>query len=256
MHQYFVGKNILTFSSLDSTNDYSRQLIENKNVDDGTVVWTRSQKKGRGYAGNVWESKDGENLTFSIILRPAFLDAVEQFMISMVISLGIVDYLDEIIDNVSIKWPNDIYTGKNKIAGILIENFIMENKITNSIIGIGLNINQVNFGENLTNPISIRQITFKRYNLRNSLGKVCEKIDYRYGQLKKGEKANLRKQYTNRLLNLNRNCSYKADNKTFTGQILGVDEFGRLVVETEKDGTRHFDLKEVVFLDLFNDSSD
>jgi BirA family transcriptional regulator, biotin operon repressor / biotin---[acetyl-CoA-carboxylase] ligase len=250
MHQYFVGKNILTFSSLDSTNDYSRQLIDNKNVDEGTVVWTRSQKKGRGYAGNVWESKDGENLTFSIILRPEFLDAAEQFMLSMVTSLGIVDYLDEIIDNVSIKWPNDIYAGNHKIGGILIENFILENRITNSIIGIGLNINQVSFGENLINPVSIRQITFKRYNLRNCLSKVCEKIDYRYCQLRKGEKENLRKKYTNRLLNLNRKCNYRADNKIFMGQIRGVDKFGRLVIETEEDGARNFDLKEVVFLDL------
>jgi BirA family transcriptional regulator, biotin operon repressor / biotin---[acetyl-CoA-carboxylase] ligase len=249
MHQDFVGKNIMVFRSLDSTNDYSRQLIADQNIDDGTVIWTQFQKKGRGYADNMWESKDGENLTFSIILRPGFLDAADQFLLSMAVSLGIVDFLDGIINNVFIKWPNDIYAGKHKIAGILIENFILENTITNSIIGIGLNINQVNFGKNLTNPISIRQITSSTYDLRDCLEKLCEKIDKRYSQLKNGEKAKIREQYTDRLLNLNTTCRYRTDNYTFTGQVRGVDEFGRLAIETEKNGTRHFDLKQVVFLD-------
>jgi BirA family transcriptional regulator, biotin operon repressor / biotin---[acetyl-CoA-carboxylase] ligase len=249
MHQDFVGKNILVFRSLDSTNDYSRQLITDQGIDDGTVIWASFQKKGRGYADNLWESKAGENLTFSIIFRPDFLDAADQFMLSMVISLGIVDFLDEIINNVIIKWPNDIYAGKNKIAGILIENFIQENTITNSIIGIGLNINQINFGKNLTNPISIRQITSITYDLRTCLEKLCKKIDHRYIQLKKGEKATIREQYTGRLMNLNTTCRYRADNYTFTGQVRGVDEFGRLAIETENQGIRYFDLKEVVFLD-------
>jgi BirA family transcriptional regulator, biotin operon repressor / biotin---[acetyl-CoA-carboxylase] ligase len=249
MHQNFVGKNILEFKSLDSTNDYSRQLIADKDVDDGTVIWTPSQKKGRGYAGNKWESKDGQNLTFSIILRPDFLVAADQFMLSMVISLGIIDFLDEIISNVNIKWPNDIYADNKKIAGILIENFIMETKILNSIIGIGLNINQVSFSKDAVNPISIRQITASRYDLRTCLEKLCEKIDHRYIQLRNGEKANIREHYTSRLMNLNTSCRYSADNFAFTGMIRGVDEFGRLVIETENSGTRHFDLKEVVFLD-------
>ena len=250
MHQDFVGKNILTLQSLDSTNDYCKQLSENKNVNDGTVVRAISQKRGRGYSNNSWESEGGKNLTFSIILYPDFLDAADQFCISMIVSLGVTDFLKEHISGVFIKWPNDIYVGSSKIAGILIENFIMETNITSSIAGIGLNINQESFGNHLPNPVSLRQITSEKYNLVECLGTVCRKIDWWYNQLKQGETGKIKDHYTNQLLRLNSKHPYKSGNKVFSGYIRGVDNFGRLAMEMENGETTWFGLKQVEFIDL------
>ena len=120
-------------------------LLKKKKLLKGTIVYTNYQSAGQGQSGNKWESEDGKNLLISIVLFPSFIKPADQFHISMTISLGICDFLKRYIPGCSIKWPNDIYVNNDKIAGILIENFILGNKIENTIAGIGLNINQDKF---------------------------------------------------------------------------------------------------------------
>lgn len=245
----FVGKTLLEFPSLDSTNEHCREMVNTCHVEEGTVIWTRRQLKGRGQGRNQWESEDGMNLTFSIILHPLFLKAPDQFLLSMVISLGITGFLKKQLDNVFIKWPNDIYTGNKKIAGILIESSVMENRIRYSITGIGINVNQTCFSDHLPNPVSIKQVTTRTLSLGDCLDQVCLEIEYWYRLLKQGDDQEIRNLYTRSLLWLNEKHTFRKANTLFRAVLRGVDNFGRLALEDEEGFVSHFGQKEVEFID-------
>ena len=117
-----IGSKIERINELGSTNNYAATQLLTKRLQEGTVFVANSQLDGRGQVSNKWESEPGKNLTFSILLFPDFLEIMRQFEISKAISLGVADFLKEHTDQVSIKWPNDIYIGNRKVAGILIEN--------------------------------------------------------------------------------------------------------------------------------------
>jgi BirA family transcriptional regulator, biotin operon repressor / biotin---[acetyl-CoA-carboxylase] ligase len=245
----FVGKTILEFPSLDSTNEHCREMVNTCHVEEGTVIWTRRQLKGRGQGRNRWESEDGMNLTFSIILHPLFLKAPDQFLLSMVISLGIAGFLRNHLDNVFIKWPNDIYTGNKKIAGILIESSVMDNTIRYSITGIGINVNQTRFSGHLPNPASIKQVTARTLPLEDCLDQVCLEIEHWYRRLKHGDDQEIRNLYTRHLLWLNEKHTFRKAGTLFRAIVRGVDNFGRLALEDEEGFVSHFGQKEVEFID-------
>ncbi|MFO7923289.1 MAG: biotin--[acetyl-CoA-carboxylase] ligase [Bacteroidales bacterium] len=248
MEKRIVGKEILKFSSLDSTNDHCRKIAGTSAIDEGTVVWADKQLMGRGQGSNTWESESGQNLTFSIVLYPRFLEASDQFYLSMVASLGLTDFLKEFMKNIYIKWPNDIYAGDRKIAGILIENSVMENRIDNSILGIGININQDSFPKYIPNPVSLKQITGYRAEPGECLEKICRYTDHWYAMLQKEEKTKIKNRYTKHLYGLDQLNRYRKGETIFKAYIRGVDNFGRLALEDDKGETRYFGLKEVEFL--------
>ena len=153
---------IIWLESVDSTNEECRRRISE--IDNLSVVAALSQTSGRGQRGNVWLSEAGKNLTFSIVLKFPATDikselepmlAYDQFVLSEITSLSIVDLLAEHRIEAKIKWPNDIYVGDKKICGMLIENSLRGEWIQHSIIGIGLNVNQRNFDVSLPNPTSM-----------------------------------------------------------------------------------------------------
>ena len=150
-----------------STNSYLNTLCEHEEVPDFTVVWADFQTAGRGQRGNSWESNAGENLTFSYVLHPDFVIAQEQFLLSEIAALAVKETLEEYVEYVSIKWPNDIYWKQKKICGMLIENNLTGISIHRSICGVGININQEVFNGSAPNPISLRQI----------IGRVVDLID-------------------------------------------------------------------------------
>ncbi len=248
MESDFVGKDIIMFNSLESTNEYCKEMLNNREIPEGTVISARWQSEGKGQGDNSWESSAGENLTFSIILHPLFLNISDQFFISMITSLGIADFLRQFTNNVLIKWPNDIFIGNKKIAGILIENSVMDNKITDSIVGIGININQVSFGSHIPNAISLRSIVPEPPPLDNCLESLCKNIDHWYSMLKQDRKEDIKTKYTDRLFRLNQQHLYRERNKIFKGTVTGVDNFGRLALRTQAGRTRYFGLNEVDFL--------
>ena len=141
-------------------------ILKNKNEIEGLVVFSENQTDGKGQRGNSWITERGKNLTFSLFLKPSILIST-QFVLSKIVSLSIVDFLMEMgVKDVKIKWPNDIYCGDKKIAGILIENTISEGKINNCIVGIGLNVNQVNFDSSIQNATSLKlELGFESINL-------------------------------------------------------------------------------------------
>lgn len=141
----FTGKNLIQLNQTDSTNIHLTQLAQDNNLPEGTVVNAAFQTHGKGQRNNSWEAEKGMNITFSVLYKPHFLPLSKHFLLSKAISLGVFDYLNCICAEVKVKWPNDIYVGNKKIAGILIENSIKGNNIYQSVIGIGININQSNF---------------------------------------------------------------------------------------------------------------
>ncbi|WP_282015077.1 biotin--[acetyl-CoA-carboxylase] ligase [Marinifilum flexuosum] len=243
----FTPQLIIRKNEINSTNNFALELIKSANPAAGTVVLTLNQTKGRGQQTNSWESESGKNLTISIILRPEFLPIPDQFHISMVISLGVYDYLKEYLDDVLIKWPNDIYVGDKKIAGILIEHSIMGSVLSTSVCGIGLNINQRKFVSDAPNPISLSNCTNQEYDLETELSNLLGKIENRYFQLEDGDKKQLEKDYLDTLYWMNETHTYEDKNGVFKGKIVGITEWGqlRIVVEGEE---RIYNFKEVSFI--------
>ncbi len=242
-----VGSTIVRIPVTDSTNNYAATQLLTKRPQEGAVYVAGSQIDGRGQISSKWESEPNKNLTFSIILYPGFLEIARQFLISKAISLGVTDYLSEVTDQVSIKWPNDIYIGNGKVAGILIENSICGNRILTCIVGVGLNINQQIFKSDAPNPVSLSQITGDVYDLGNSLSNLCTRIDNRYQQLQRGEVYQLDEDYIAMLYRRDSWSPYSDEEGDFEGRLIGVDQIGRLLIETRFGKVRKYMFKEVVF---------
>ena len=141
---------IIKLNAIDSTNSYLKNMVEINNLENYTVVTAESQNAGRGQLGTVWESEYGKNLTFSMLVRVKGFKIEDQFYLSMAISLGVLNALKPNVNNLLyVKWPNDILAEKDKLCGILIENVLSGSNIKHSIIGVGLNVNQDQFSDNL-----------------------------------------------------------------------------------------------------------
>ena len=243
-----IGSNILFFKDLPSTNSHAALLLIQNSLAEGTIIHTNYQSAGKGYAGNKWESEEGKNLLISIVLYPSFVKPSDQFCISMAVSLGICDFIGRFIPDCSIKWPNDIYINNDKIAGVLIENTIIADHIEYAIAGIGLNINQEKFTSLAPNPVSLRQITSKTYDLPACLGELTKDLDIRYKQLIAGNAESVRKEYISKLYRLNEWSQFKDVNGVFLGRIVTLGEYGTLMIENQFLEIRGYAFKEVEFI--------
>ncbi|MDB5134817.1 MAG: biotin--[acetyl-CoA-carboxylase] ligase [Mucilaginibacter sp.] len=245
----FVGQNLITIKQVDSTNNFLKNTLSNsKPLPDGTVIMAESQYAGRGQQQNRWHSEAGKNLTFSLLLRPVFLPVMQQFDLTRAISLGIINALEPLLDDkLKIKWPNDIYYADGKLGGILIENMVQGSQIKNSVIGIGLNVNQESFALEVPNAVSLKQILHIDYDLKALLSEICKNIEAAYLNLKAGRFELVRKAYLERLYWLNEDKMYKANGEVFSGIIKDVKETGLLVVN-HGSGTSEYNQKEIEFL--------
>jgi len=243
-----IGSDIIFCKNAGSTNTVAAGMIKSGHVSEGTVIHTNFQTAGRGQKGNRWESEDGKNLLFSVILYPTMVGPADQFIISIFISLGIYDFLKTLVRECKIKWPNDIYTGNDKIAGILIENSITGSTIVNSIAGIGLNINQEEFPEEIPNPVSLKILTGVDHDTGLCLQKLAVCLDKRYKQVISGEWVELRKEYISSLYRLNRWSRFKSAGGIFEGRIVSVTEQGCLQIEKKPGNKMEFAFKEIEFV--------
>jgi BirA family transcriptional regulator, biotin operon repressor / biotin---[acetyl-CoA-carboxylase] ligase len=250
----FVGQNLITIKQIDSTNNFLKESLSNsKPFSEGTVIMAESQYAGRGQQQNRWHSEGGKNLTFSILLNPVFLPLAQQFDLTRAISLGIVNALTPLLgDQLKIKWPNDIYYRDGKLGGILIENIVQGGQIKNSIIGIGLNINQEVFPLDVPNPVSLRQILRRDYDLKILLSDICKNIEVTYLNLKAGKFNLVRKAYLERLYWLNERKMFKAGGHAFEGIIENVKDDGFLIVNNGS-GASEYTQKEIEFLNKKTD---
>ena len=246
----FVGKVLLSFRELDSTNNYALSLLSKNKPSEGTVISAWKQSDGRGQIGNYWESEAGKNITVSIVLYPSFVTVQEQFVLNQVISLGVVDFLSAKIDRgLRVKWPNDIYVGDKKIAGILIQNSLSQSKIQSSIAGIGINVNQAVFRSNAPNPTSLGLETSSAYELEELLPQLCKAIETRYLEIRSQNFEKVRSDYLNCLYRFQEDALYQrtGTKEVFSGKIVGLTKTGRLILDTKK-GEAIFSLKEIKFL--------
>ncbi|MCR8560821.1 biotin--[acetyl-CoA-carboxylase] ligase [Mucilaginibacter sp. BJC16-A38] len=246
----FVGQNFVTIKEVDSTNNFLKELASNsKPVIEGTVIMAESQYAGRGQQQNGWHAEPGKNLTFSLLLKPAFLAITDQFDLTRAVSLGVFDVLQPLLGHqLRIKWPNDIYYSDQKLGGMLIENMIQGGQIKNAIVGIGLNINQEQFPKNLPNAVSVKQILHRDYDLKILLSEICRHIEKYYLDLKAGKISFVRNEYLNRLYRLNEEKVYRSKDGIFKGIIRDVKDNGILVVENNNKEEIEFSLKEIEFL--------
>jgi len=245
-HHIFPDRQIIHVEQAASTNSYLLQMSNVEKLAEGTVVVTDNQTQGRGQGKNSWESEPGKNLTFSIILYPVSIEASGQFVLSKAISLAVYDFISQFVPNVSVKWPNDVYVGDQKIAGILIENFIEGAYMTKSITGIGVNINQERFVSNAPNPVSLRQLTGNTYPLDDCLENLCACIAHRYRMITENEDQ-LHADYLQHLYRFGKPSRFSADGIFFEATVTGVNQFGMLELTTANGKLKPFGFKEVRF---------
>lgn len=239
---------IIYIAETPSTNSYVKQLLLSEKLAEGTIIATHHQTAGRGQKGNSWESEKEKNLTFSIVLYPTFIPIMEQFIISQVVSLAIKDTLSKYTENISIKWPNDIYYNNQKICGILIENVLSENGLANSIIGIGLNINQEKFVSDAPNPVSLKQVTHKQYNLHDILSDIQAKILFYYELIEQGKSDIITDSYKKNLFRKEGYHPYSDNTGEFLAKIKDIQPTGHLVLETADGYEKTFAFKEVKYI--------
>ena len=238
---------IFCYDSLTSTNDKAMELAGN-NCDDGTVIVADFQSKGRGQRQNVWESEKGLNLTFSLVLRPEFLKAHNQFLLSKIASLAVCDYLESIGVMAKIKWPNDIYIDDDKVCGMLIESSLMGENISFSIVGIGINLNQAEFSKALANPVSVYKKTGRKTDITQALDGFLLCFDEWYKTLKNENFKIIDESYFNKLYRLSGLHIYEANGRAFKARITGISAIGELILEEENGNTSHYAFKEVSYL--------
>jgi BirA family transcriptional regulator, biotin operon repressor / biotin---[acetyl-CoA-carboxylase] ligase len=243
-----IGSKLFFFENLPSTNSHTAYLLKTNDLHEGSVIYTNYQTAGKGQLNNKWESEDGKNLLISIVLFPTMIDPSGQFLISMTISLGVCDFLKRYVPHCAIKWPNDIYVKNDKIAGILIENHILGNTIGETIVGIGLNINQKKFLSDAPNPVSLSLLTGSDLDLSICLNQLTSDIDRRYKQLISGNSTEIRNEYILMLFRLNKWKSYSDCSGRFKGRIVTVGEDGRLHIEKRPGNIVGYTFKEVGFI--------
>ena len=246
MQTLFTGQNIIRLPSVGSTNNYTIEKLRQSVIPEGTVVVADEQTNGKGQRGNHWQSKPNKNLTFSVVLHPHFLAPTEQFNLTKVVSLAVYDFLiNKGIQAVKIKWPNDVFVGTNKIAGILIENTLAGNHLKHSVVGVGLNVNQTDFPVEL-HATSLAKETGNTFDLQKELAAFCGYLEARYLQLKNGSNL-LHLQYHQQLYLLNTASQFTTNGETFTGTITGTTHEGKLKIATNAK-ERVFDFKEICFV--------
>ena len=228
-----MGRRWIKLDKVASTNSYASTLLNGGRVKEEVIVVADYQGSGRGQGDRLWHSEPGKNLLMSLLLFPAFLSASRQFQLSRVASLAICDALDSMDMEPVIKWPNDILTSKGKIAGILIEHGIIGKNISHTIVGIGMNVNQIDFPNF---PVPATSV-FLEKGITPSLQMVAEivvsRIMSRYEALRNGRGKGLEQEFLDKLYLRNQPAQFKTSEEKFQGIIRGVTDMGELQVERD-----------------------
>lgn len=239
----FTGRKLIYVPECHSTNSSLAELNEQVDLPEGTVFITDHQIRGRGQRGNSWESGQGENLTFSILLQPSFLAAMDQFQLNMAVTVGIARGLQNLISSgVSVKWPNDILVDDMKVGGVLIKNQTMGANLSTSIVGIGLNVNQTRIPH--AQAGSLIQWVGQPLGLNEVLEVLLVGIESNYLRLRSGAQERIRAEYLALLYKYRVPQLFEAGGNPFMGLITDVDESGRLCVECGGEILK-FSLKEI-----------
>jgi len=240
---------IIKLNATDSTNLYLKELMKSQSLEDYTVIAADDQKSGRGQMGTNWESEPFKNLTFSILKKMDPFKVTEPFVLNICVSLAIHEVLNKLqIADLSVKWPNDILSGNSKICGILIENMLSGNRILASVIGIGLNVNQVTF-DNLPNVSSLKLLTGKSFNLDNLLKEFQKELKQTFLALHEKGALEMQRSYEKVLFRKDKPSTFMdTQGNKFMGYVRGVSNDGRLIVSLEDNSRKEFDMKAISLL--------
>ncbi len=236
---------ILYLDVVTSTNTLARERLQLAKAIEGSVIFANEQTQGRGQLNSVWESNSGKNVLCSIVLSPVFITIDQQTYLNMAICLAMLDTIKMYTPDASIKWPNDIYINKKKVAGLLLENAIQGDHIKYSIVGIGINVNQLDFV--VKSATSLCMETQHNIVVDDVLQLLLKHINHRYGMLKLKQWDMINKEYHQHLLGLNEECTFKTETEEFVGVIKGVDVHGLLMVK-KGDSIINYRVKEISIL--------
>ncbi len=243
--------------TINSTNDYLKQHP------DETVVRTAFQTAGRGQQGNGWESERGQNLLFSTRLKTS-LPADEQWSINMLVAVALWRAVASCTmynvqctkDKLSIKWPNDLYWGDKKLAGILIEHTLSGGRIADSIVGIGLNLNQTMWRSDAPNPVSLKQITGEEYDAEPMMQAFLNELADLMANA-----SNLKQEYMSALyrregwfwweereVSTAPTMNGQRTEQSFEARIADITEHGELVLQTRDNQLRTYHFKQIKYI--------
>jgi BirA family transcriptional regulator, biotin operon repressor / biotin---[acetyl-CoA-carboxylase] ligase len=226
----------IELQSVDSTNNYAMACITEGVAQHGITYFTHEQSAGKAQRGKIWISEKGANIMMSMVIKPLFLQPSEQFKLSACVAVALLGFFKRYAgDQTKIKWPNDIYWRDRKAAGVLIENIISSGKLSINnwqwaILGIGVNLNQVNFPSDLQNPVSLKQITGGNYNPIDMAKELCETLNLCLIQLEKEGGDSIFETYNRNLYKKNEKVRIKKGSRVFEATVTGVSSAGQLIV--------------------------
>ena len=228
-----------------STNTFLAQLCDQCQPAELSCVYTYYQTEGRGQRGNHWESEAGANLLFSFVMYPLFVEVTSQFLLAQITALALQEVLSQYSPDITIKWPNDIYWHDRKLCGTLTENDLTGASISRCISGTGINVNQEIFTSDAPNPVSLFQITGKKYDQLEILRQFMDRIAHYYHLLREGEHNTIRQRYLQRLYRREGYHDYRDPQGCFQARIIDIEPIGRLVLEDREGLIRKYMFKEV-----------
>ena len=254
LRRFLSKENRRKGEALQDSDKKTPKLLNSLENNQSLAVMAEYQTAGKGCGSNSWESERGKNLTFSLLIHPKDIPARRQFQISMAVSLAVCEALERVFkplsptdsspdsgeQEVSIKWPNDIYVGDRKICGMLIENQLKGEEIKDSIIGIGLNVNQREFRSDAPNPVSLWQIIHQETDREQLLDDVLSCLEHYLYQ-------DIRQQYLQKLYRRKGFHPYRDKDETFMAEIVDVEDSGHLVLLDDSGRQRRYAFKEVQF---------
>ena len=245
MNDNIIGNQVTKVKSVDSTNNYAAKLLNQTKVPFGSVIMAQYQTSGRGQRNAIWSSVNGNNLLVSVILDLSPIPPSKIFYLSKLVALAIKSTVESITGTeAELKWPNDILVKNKKVSGILIENQWKDKKISSSIVGIGLNVNQLHFN-GINSATSLKIITSKYYELDVVLRLLCNKLNSWFEKLINLDYNSIDSAYNKNLKNINSWCDFVQNNKPFNAMIKGVNEQGELILEFKNGKLKTFELKQI-----------
>lgn len=245
-----IGNKVILIDEVDSTNRFASQLLESAEFpEEGTVVRANFQEKGRGQRDAIWESEKKQNLLCSIILYPVFLPVQNQFLMNQMVSLAVAEFIEETTRvEAKVKWPNDILVNERKIAGILIENNLKGSTISSSILGIGINVNQLVFRNFGYVACSLSSLTGKTFDVSLISYMFFQKLDFYYQKMIRKEYHSILEMYSSRLFRLDIPSMYEIKGKSIKAIIRGVRPQGDLILEIDDGEIRFMQTREIRYL--------
>ncbi len=248
MNTPIIGQQIIQLSEIDSTNNYVALALAAKQIESGSIVIADVQTGGRGQRGNSWQSTSGQNLLFSFPLDLTIFSTFHLSSLNHFVALGIHDFLSSYLDEVHIKWPNDIVVRNEKIAGVLIETQLEKNRFKTAIIGIGLNINQTDFQEKGITSLGIE--TNQKYDLKHVLNELVFYLNQRIEALFSISYQPLKVHFENKLWlrGVKSTFEKRKDKTVFAGEIIGTSDDGSLLMLVD-DEVKRIQNGEILFLE-------